>query len=101
MKTNTPVRKYAPTDCVVPSFHQTSLNLSGKEVILHKENGVYFGLNESGTMIWELIKTGKKSVSELKAFLLEHFEISENQCEEDLTQLLHQMHEEGLIEIVG
>ena len=59
-----------------------------------------FVLNEVGARIWELIDTGR-SVREIKRLLLEEFETSEGELQQDLFRLLGQLHQIGAIQTVG
>lgn len=83
---------------VAPTLQQTSLTLAGQEVILHQRDGIYYGLNESGSWIWQLIKTKSRTIVELKQAMLEQFDITDAQCEQDLLALLTHMRNEGLVQ---
>ena len=86
---------------VFPTHHQISLSLAGKEVILHEKEGIYFGLNESGTFIWDLIKQGPQSIQSLKEAMAAQFEIADDICEQDIISLLNDLHDEGLVEFAA
>ncbi len=58
-----------------------------------------FVLNEVGARIWELIDRGR-SVQQIEELLLEEFDTSQEQLEEDLLRLLGQLQELGAIEAV-
>ncbi len=58
-----------------------------------------FVLNEVGARIWELIDGGR-SVQQIKQLLLEEFDTTPEQLEEDLLRLLGQLQELGAIEAV-
>ncbi len=61
-------------------------------------NSIYT-LNEVGARTWELID-GKRRVAEIRDQLVEEFDVSEKNAEEDLLILLQQFHEIGAIEAV-
>jgi len=61
-------------------------------------NSIYT-LNEVGARMWELID-GKRRVAEIRDQLVEEFDVSEKNAEEDLLILLQQFHEIGAIEAV-
>ncbi len=59
-----------------------------------------FVLNEVGARIWELIDDGR-SVQQIGQLLLEEFDTTPEQLEEDLLRLLDQLQELGAIEAVA
>ncbi len=76
------------------------------EVILvpirHKvgEIDCLYALNEVGARIWELID-GDRSLKELRNAIVEEFEVSETEAQEDLTVLIEQLKEIGAIQEVA
>ncbi len=70
--------------------------LEGEAVLLDLASGTYFGLNVVGSRVWELISSGK-SLGEVRAALLEEFEVDREVLERDLQDLLKQLLERGLI----
>ena len=77
---------------------QISQNLKGEEVVLHLDSGQYYGLNEIGTLVWNMVQT-PKTVNEIKKGIFEKYEITEEVCEQDLLKLLQELMENDLIEI--
>jgi hypothetical protein len=57
-------------------------------------------LNEVGARIWELIDRGR-SVQQIEQLLLEEFDTTPEQLEEDLLRVLDQLQELGAIEAVA
>ena len=58
-----------------------------------------YALNEVGARIWELID-GDRSLEELRDAIVEEFEVSETEAQEDLTGLIDQLKEIGAIQEV-
>jgi hypothetical protein len=85
---------------VVASKRQVSSDLGGEAAILDLEGGVYYGLDEVGARIWELIQE-PKPVSEVRDVLLEEYDVEPERCERDLLALLDRLAEERLIEVLG
>jgi len=83
---------------VVVSPHQVSTTLGQEAVILGAEAGQYFGLNEVGARIWELVQTPVR-VSEICAALCEEYEVSAAQCEQDVLVLLNELRAKGLLDV--
>lgn len=83
---------------IAASDEQVSSRVADEEVILNLKNGSYYGLNPVGARIWELIQE-PMTVAALIEQLVEEYEVTPEQCREDITALLHEMQEEGLVEV--
>jgi len=73
-----------------------SQEVSGETVLLDLESENYFGLDEVGTRIWQLIK----ETNDLKAIyeiLLSEYEVTEERLQQDLSTLLIEIEGLGLI----
>ncbi len=70
--------------------------------VAHQLNGNHwlFVLNEVGAQIWELIDHDR-SVQQIGQLLLEEFDATPEQLEEDLLRVLDQLQELGAIEAVS
>ena len=76
---------------------QVSCTVEDETVILHLKDGVYFGLNPVGAFVWNHLKQ-PQVVSELKRAVLSEFDVSDEQCEADLQELLSDLFNAGLVE---
>jgi len=83
---------------VVARQDQVSSDLAGETVILDLKSGVYYGLNQVGASIWNLIQE-PKTVNEVRDVLLAKYKVEPEQCDRDLLALLEQLEAEGLIEV--
>lgn len=83
---------------VAVSTEQISSDLGGEAVILNLKSGVYYGLDEVGATVWNLIQE-PHTVSEIKQTLLEEYEVEIEQCQRDLMALLTTLFAAGLIVI--
>jgi hypothetical protein len=77
---------------------QVSCDLAGEMVILSVQSGQYFGLNEVGARIWNLIQEPKTVDAVLEA-LLQEYDVTPDRLEGDVLTLLEQMAINKLIEI--
>lgn len=70
--------------------------LDGEAVILNLKSEMYFGLDDVGTRMWTLLS---ESPSIQAAFdtLANEYDVEENTLRNDLTQLLHNLSEHGLL----
>jgi|SRR5579863_4925643 hypothetical protein len=83
---------------VVAVKSQVSCQVDGETVVLHFDKGLYFGLNEVGTLIWNQVQHPRK-VREIRDAILREYEVPHEQCERDLFTLLQQLSEKGLVEV--
>lgn len=73
-----------------------SQEVSGETVLLDLESENYFGLDEVGTRIWQLIKETDK-LQLIFDTLLEEYDVSETRLQQDLTTLLAEIEGLGLV----
>jgi hypothetical protein len=83
---------------IVVTKEQVSCDLAGEAAILDLKAGMYYGLNAVGARIWDLIQE-PKSVNQIRATLLEEYEVESDRCERDLQALLQELAASGLIEV--
>lgn len=79
---------------------QVSSDLGGEVAILDLKAGMYYGLDEVGARIWELIQEPKK-VGDIRNTLVAEYEVEPDRCERDLMILLQRLANEELIEVEG
>lgn len=72
--------------------------VDGELVALHVEKGTCYGFNGTATRIWGLIEQPKR-LSEIKAELIEEFDVDPATCEAELRALLDELAADGLVEI--
>ena len=77
---------------------QLSADLPGEVVIVNLKNGVYYGLDGVGYMIWGLIQE-HKTVQQIRDTILEEYEVEPERLERDLVALLQRLEDEGLIRV--
>ncbi len=70
--------------------------LDGEIVIMNKQDNIYYGLNDVGGRIWQLIKE-PRPVSNLIDTLMEEYEVDRPTCTSEVMALLNDMAERGLI----
>lgn len=73
--------------------------LSGQAVLLDLASGIYFGLNEVGTRLWELLAQND-SLDLAENALQKEFEVSPEVLKADVEQLLQQMQSKGLLQVI-
>jgi hypothetical protein len=86
------------TSTVVAVQDQVSTNLEEEAVILNLQDGVYYGLNDLGARIWNLLQE-PRTVRKIRDILLQEYEVEPERCQQDLLQLLGELAAKGLIKI--
>ena len=73
-----------------------SQEVNGETVILDLKSESYFGLDDVGTRIWQLLQEHGDAK---KAFdvMLDEYDVNENQLEKDMNTLIIKLKETGLI----
>ena len=70
--------------------------LDGETVILDLKSESYFGLDEVGTRIWQLIQE-QEDIQTITATMLNEYDVKEEQLEKDIQSLLTQLDDAGII----
>jgi hypothetical protein len=83
---------------VVASKDNVSCSLGEEAAILHMRSGVYYGLDPVGARVWKLLDQ-PRSVEDLRAVILDEYDVEPGKCETDLMVLLEKLRTEGLIEV--
>jgi len=83
----------ARTDRVVTA------DVDGEIMMMSVEQGQYYGMNEVGNRIWQLIQQ-PRSVSDLCELLVAEFEVGPEACHTQVMELLNQLKKEQLLDIV-
>ena len=86
------------TDTVRVSDDVVFCELEGEAVILNLDTGIYFGPNEVGTRIWNLLQeTG--SLQKAFAVVQQEYNVAPDLLREDLLRLVGEMRQKGLIDV--
>jgi hypothetical protein len=73
-----------------------STELDGETVILNIETGIYSGLDQVGTTIWNTLAEPATFVN-LKERIMADYEVSEQRCSDDLSVFLDELLKNRLI----
>jgi hypothetical protein len=76
-----------------------STELGAETVILGLPRGVYYGLNEVGTRVWELLER-PTSAERIRDRLTDEYDVESARCLEDVLSVLRDLHTEGLISVL-
>ncbi len=92
--------KFQPTDRFSISDEVLSQEVNGETVLLDLEGESYFGLNEVGTRIWQLI-SAEQTVVEVLDSLSDEYDASREQLENDVGELLAKLADAGLVKRIA
>jgi hypothetical protein len=70
--------------------------LDGESVLLNLDSGQYYGLNEVGTRMWQLLAEAARPELAVEPLLAE-FDVAREELEADMLALLQQLAAKGLI----
>jgi len=88
------------TDTVIRQIEEiVASDIDGETVMMSIENGEYYGLDDIGSRIWELIEKPVK-VSNLIDTLLERFDVDRGTCEKDVLKFLNDLNGDNIL-VVG
>jgi len=90
--------EFAESSVVKAVDHQTATEVDGENVILDLEEGVYYGLNPVGARIWEQIQEPAR-IGEVATAIAEEYDVSYEQCFDDVVSLLRDLEKENLITV--
>lgn len=92
------IKQITNSSIVAATKNQISSDAGNETIVLELEKGNYYGLGEVSSRVWELVQQ-PISLEDLSNKILEEYEVSPEQCEQDLHQLLKKLLELGLIQI--
>lgn len=87
------------SDIVVASDDVVAREVGGELVLLDLASGTYFGLNEVGGRIWQVLAQGAVTLAEVAAQIMSEFDVGADQVEADLLALADELSERKLLTI--
>src|SRR3974390_2078230 len=95
-----PLQSNSPPTTYCAVKDQVTCELSDEAVILHLNDGVYYGLDPVGTSIWKLLQT-PRTIQEIRDAIMEEYDVDAEHCETDLRALLKELVEKKLVVAEG
>lgn len=80
------------------SADQLSSDLGEEVIILNLRNGVYYGLDGAGALVWSLLAT-TRTLAELASAMEAKFTVDADRSLADVTGLVLNLEAEGLVEL--
>ena len=75
-----------------------SSKLDDEVVMMSIEKGAYYGLDKIGSRVWELLAT-PRTVSDICDILIQEYDVTREQCEQDMLAWFTELAENNLIQI--
>lgn len=88
----------ATSSVVVATKDQVSSDLAGEAIVLSLRTAMYYGLDQVGARIWELVREPAR-VADIRDVIAREYDVELERCERDVLDLLRQLATEGLIEV--
>ncbi len=79
------------------SPNATYQTIAGEAVLIHMQSGIYYSLNEVGTLFWEMLD-GQLNLAECAAKISQEYDAPPAVVEKDLLELAQDLVREGLAE---
>jgi len=83
---------------IVATKDQVSSDLAGETVVLSMESAMYYGLDQVGSRVWELVREPIR-VSEILDAIMGEYDVDADQCEADVLGFVRELAAKGLIEV--
>ncbi len=72
--------------------------VQGEGVLLNLQNGVYYGLNEIGARVWDIISSGNR-LGTAHARLLNEYDVDSDRLWDDILVLVADLEKQGLVSL--
>ena len=86
-----------PNAVITIPLHVEATTTDNSVVILNFETGDFFGLDEVGARLWELLNQFNDLNSVIQ-ILLQEYEVDEEKLTKDITKVVTELQEAGLVE---
>lgn len=73
-------------------------DLDGEMIVLDTESGQYYGLNEVGARILQLVEEPRR-VSDVVASLQEEYDVDHDRLEQDSLEFLTELHQHEMVHV--
>lgn len=85
------------TDKIAASEDVVAREVGGETVLLDLASGTYFGLNEVGGRVWEMIDGDGLTLDQICGRIEAEFEVSRDVVDGDITTLARELIDRGLV----
>lgn len=92
----TDVTTISESTVVVTTENCLSTTIDGETVILHRDKGKYYGLNDVGTFVWELVQQ-PHTVENICQEIIAEYDVEYERCRNDVEEVLLEMADKNLV----
>ncbi|WP_025762254.1 PqqD family peptide modification chaperone [Dyadobacter tibetensis] len=78
--------------------NQVASKVAGETVILNHKKGAYYGLDEVGGLVWDLLEKGPQTLETLCDEVMKQYDVDQATAQADLDGLLQSLITENLVE---
>jgi hypothetical protein len=83
---------------IVATPHHVGADLGEEVIVLHLNNGLYFGLDKVGARIWKILEKPVR-VGEIERVLLEEYDVESQRCHDEVLRLVSDLVDRELVEV--
>lgn len=87
-----------PSAIVVATDRQVGCEVGGEAVVLHLDQGVYYGLNPVGARVWQLVQA-PLAIQAIVDQLSSEFDVDREQCMSDVRELVAKLQQNLLVRV--
>jgi hypothetical protein len=88
----------SPASIVAATKDQVSSDLAGETVVLSMQSAMYYGLDDVGSRVWELVREPIR-VSDIVDSISAEYDVEPGRCEADVIAFLRELVAKGLVEV--
>jgi hypothetical protein len=89
---------FEPTTTLYRHQGLIQAEIDGETVMMDADSGDYYGLDSVASRIWQLLET-PITTAELIEQILQEYEVTPEQCQQDVNEFLTQLHKNKMIKI--
>jgi hypothetical protein len=89
---------YSPATEVVATSRHLSADVGGDVMVLELDEGVYFGIEGAGQLIWHLVQN-PRSIGEVVDRVVDEFDVSRDTAQADVVAFIDSLRVNGLLEV--
>ena len=83
---------------VVATGRQVACEVGTEAVLLHMDQGIYYGLNSVASRVWQLVQTPREIAAIVSQVQLE-FDVERERCAQDVRELVARLAQAQLVSI--
>ncbi len=87
-----------PDDKIMRDPDMLASKMDDEYVMMSVEQGEYYGLDETGSRIWELLEEETTPMQIIETLTTE-YDVPKDQCNEETMHFLNELYQKGLVKI--